>query len=182
MHKEQILFRIQSNVDKGPSGVRKYCPTDQSARGQLKPALQQPHLNACAYHRLLKMARTLADLAALMPLALCMDLHAPRAIVGLRLRGIAVLTTFEDGAGEAADPALMDRATELDRVLFSQDADLLAEAARRHASGDPFGGVIYAHQHTPIGGCVRDLEVIADAGEPEDMRRQVQSVAASRSH
>lgn len=109
-----------------------------------------------------------------MSLALYMDQHVPRAItVGLRLRGVDVLTAFEDGAGEAADPALLDRATELDRVLFSQDADLLAEAARRHASGDLFSCVVYAHQHTLIGACVRDLEVIANAGEPEDLRRQV---------
>jgi hypothetical protein len=109
-----------------------------------------------------------------MPLALYMDQHVPRAIsVGLRLRGVDVLTAFDDGASDASDQMLLDRATALDRVLFSQDADLLAEAAHRHAAGIPFYGVIYAHQHTPVGACVRDLEIIAKVGDPEDLRQQV---------
>jgi len=108
------------------------------------------------------------------PLALYMDQHVPRAItVGLRLRGVDVLTAFGDGAGDAADHVLLDRATELDRVLFSQDADLLAEAAHRHAAGIPYYGVIYAHQHTPVGTSVRDLEIIATVGDPADLREQV---------
>ena len=59
-----------------------------------------------------------------------MDHHVPRAITtGLRLRGVDVLTAYEDGASELPDPALLDRASELGRVLFTQDDDLLAEAA-----------------------------------------------------
>jgi len=109
-----------------------------------------------------------------MSLALYMDQHVPRAItVGLRLRDVDVLTAFEDGASDASDQVLLDRATALDRVLVSQDADLLAEAAHRHAADIPFSGVIYAHQHTPVGACVRDLEVIAKAGELADLRHQV---------
>jgi hypothetical protein len=109
-----------------------------------------------------------------MTLALYMDQHVARAITdGLRLRGVDVLTAFEDGASDAADPVLLDRATALDRVLFSQDADLLAEAAHRHAADIPFHGVIYAHQHTPVGVCVHDLEIIAKVGEPVDLRQQV---------
>jgi len=37
-------------------------------------------------------------------------------------------------------------ASELGRVLFTQDDDLLTEATRRQHRGQPFGGVIYAHQ------------------------------------
>jgi hypothetical protein len=44
-----------------------------------------------------------------MSLALYMDQHVPRAItVGLRLRGVDVLTAFEDGASDASDPVLQD--------------------------------------------------------------------------
>ena len=65
-----------------------------------------------------------------MALALYMDHHVPRAITGgLRLRGVDVLTALEDGASELDDPALLDRAGALGRVLFTQDDDLLAEAA-----------------------------------------------------
>ena len=67
-----------------------------------------------------------------MALTFYMDHHVPRAItVGLRLRGIDVLTAYEDDRSELDDPQLLDRATELKRVLFTQDDDLLAEAARR---------------------------------------------------
>ncbi len=110
-----------------------------------------------------------------MPLALYMDQHVPRAITtGLRLRNVDVLTAFEDGASDVDDPELLDRASALGRVFFSQDDDLLAEAARRQATGLPFSGVIYAHQlHVSIGVCIRDLEIIAIAGEPDDLRQQI---------
>jgi hypothetical protein len=100
-----------------------------------------------------------------------MDQHVPRVITnGLRLRGVDVLTAQEDGAGELPDPQLLDRASELGRVLFTQDDDLLTEATHRQRRGQPFGGVIYAHQlRISVGGCVRDLELVAKAGEPADM-------------
>jgi hypothetical protein len=100
-----------------------------------------------------------------------MDQHVPRAItVGLRLRGVDVLTAFEDGSSTLPDPALLDRASELNRVLFTQDDDLLTEAARRQRESVPFHGVIYAHQlRVPIGICIRDLELIATVGVPEDL-------------
>ena len=44
--------------------------------------------------------------------ALYVDHQVPRAITaGLRLRGIDVLTAFEDGADTLDDSALLDRAT-----------------------------------------------------------------------
>jgi predicted nuclease of predicted toxin-antitoxin system len=68
-------------------------------------------------------------------LALYMDVHVRRAItVALLDRGIDVLTAQRDGAAELDDPALLDRATTLNRVLFSQDQDLLIEATRRQRS------------------------------------------------
>ena len=104
-----------------------------------------------------------------------MDQHVPRAItVGLRLRGIDVITAFEDGASEMNDSALLNRAGELGRVLFTQDDDLLAEAARRQEDGILFHGVIYAHQlRISIGACVNDLEIIAEAAEPDDLINSV---------
>lgn len=100
-----------------------------------------------------------------------MDHHVPRAITnGLRLRGVDVLTAHEDGANELEDAALLDRATELERVLFTQDDDLLAEAGQRHRLGQPFYGLIYAHQlRISIGDCIRDLELVAKVGEPSEM-------------
>ena len=100
-----------------------------------------------------------------------MDQHVPRAItIGLRLRGINVTTAYEDGASEMDDSDLLNRASELGRVLFTQDDDLLAEAARRHKDGVQFHGLIYAHQlRISIGGCINDLELIAKALEPDEL-------------
>ncbi len=111
-----------------------------------------------------------------MAVALYMDHHVPRAIsTGLRLRGVDVLTAHEDGASRLQDPELLTRATELNRLLFTQDDDLLVEATRRQRDGEPFSGVIYAHQlHVLIGQCVRDLEVIAKASELEDLANRVE--------
>jgi uncharacterized protein with PIN domain len=100
-----------------------------------------------------------------------MDHHVPRVIAnGLRLRGVDVLTAFEDGASEIEDPALLDRASESGRVLFTHDDDLLAEATRRQRTGEYFHGVVFARQlRVSDGDCVRDLELVAKAGEPEDI-------------
>jgi predicted nuclease of predicted toxin-antitoxin system len=111
-----------------------------------------------------------------MAVALYMDHHVPRAItLGLRLRGVDVITAYEDGAAALDDPELLTRASALDRVLFTQDDDLLAEATRRQQIGISFVGLIYAHQlRVSIGQCVRDLETIAKSGEPEDLANRVE--------
>jgi hypothetical protein len=67
-----------------------------------------------------------------MAIALYMNAHVPRAItVGLRLRGIDVLTAQDDNAANLSDSELLDRAQTLQRVLFSFDDDLLAIATQR---------------------------------------------------
>ncbi|MDJ0756594.1 MAG: DUF5615 family PIN-like protein [Ardenticatenaceae bacterium] len=110
-----------------------------------------------------------------MTLKLLMDQHVPRAITnGLRARGVDVLTAYEDGSGELGDPELLDRASELGRVLFTQDDDFLTEAAERLQSGQAFYGIIYAHQlRVSIGKCIEDLELIVKVGEPEDLNNTV---------
>lgn len=110
-----------------------------------------------------------------MPIKLYMDHHVPRAITtGLRLRGVDVITAYEDSAHQLDDPALLDRAEELGRVLFTRDDDLLKEAARRQEESIAFPGVIFAHQLTvPIGTCINDLEIVAKAAELEDVIGEV---------
>ncbi len=50
----------------------------------------------------------------------------------------------------------------------------MAEAARRQAAGEPFAGVVYAHQlRVSIWACVADLALIATAGEPADLADQI---------
>lgn len=105
-----------------------------------------------------------------------MDEHIRRAITnGLKLRGIDVITVQEDGLTGIPDSILLDRATQLGRVIFTQDDDFLVIANRRQQEGVKFRGVIYAHQqYVTVGECVRDLEIIAKASEPEDLVNQVQ--------
>lgn len=111
-----------------------------------------------------------------MSLVLYMDHQVPIAITnGLRLRGIDVITAYEDSAHELDDPALLDRALSYNRVLFTRDDDFLAEASRRLRENIPFYGVIYAHQlRVSIGKCVEDLELIAKLGEPDELFNSVQ--------
>jgi len=110
-----------------------------------------------------------------MTIALYMDEHIRRAItIGLRLRDVDILTVQEDGLAGTPDPILLDRATELGRIMFSQDQDFLIEANRRQAEGIYFSGVIYASQLSlSIGDCVGELEIIAKASEPEDLANLV---------
>ena len=111
-----------------------------------------------------------------MSVSLYLDENVHGAITtGLRQREVNVLTVQEDNRSGIADSEVLDRATELQRVLFSQDDDLVAEANDRQIEGMDFPGVIFARQsRVSIGTCVRDLELIAKLGEPEEFKNQVQ--------
>jgi hypothetical protein len=100
-----------------------------------------------------------------------MDHNVPSAItVGLRIRGVDVVTAYEDGRHQADDSSLLNRAGELGRALFTRDDDLVIEAVLRQQANMPFPGVIYAHQmRLSIGATIRDLELIAKAGTLEDL-------------
>ena len=47
----------------GPAEVRDFCQVDPAGKSLLKAAMQQLQMSARAYHRILKLARTIADLA-----------------------------------------------------------------------------------------------------------------------
>ena len=103
--------------------------------------------------------------------ALYMDHCVKGAIIaGLRLRGVDVLTAREDAHHEVADPLVLDRAMELERVVFTQDEDFLRDAARRQERGVPFYGVIYAHQdRVSVDRCIEDLQQIVEMEELENL-------------
>jgi hypothetical protein len=111
-----------------------------------------------------------------MSLAFYMDENVPRQIaVGLRLRRVDVLTVQEDGRSGNSDPQVLDRATELERVLFSRDDDLLVIAHQRQQDRINFCGVIYSRPaNSSIGDCVRDLALIASVCDLADCQNQVQ--------
>ena len=111
-----------------------------------------------------------------MTIQLYMDHHVPGPITeGLRRRDIDVLTAQEDGAAAFDDDKLLERATHLGRVLFSQDRDLLVIAHHWLETGREFSGLIYAHQlNITIGRAIRDLDLLAQAPEPDDLRNQIE--------
>ena len=50
------------NSEMGPAEVWKYCQLDDTAKGLLQAATQRLNLSARAFHRILKVSRTIADL------------------------------------------------------------------------------------------------------------------------
>lgn len=57
------LSHIACNADMGPAEVRQFCEVEPAAEPLLKAAMQRLQLSARAFHRILKLARTIADLA-----------------------------------------------------------------------------------------------------------------------
>ncbi len=55
--------RMACNADMGPAEVREHCQVDNAGKSLLRVAMQQLQMSARAYHRILKLARTIADLA-----------------------------------------------------------------------------------------------------------------------
>ena len=55
--------RLTCNADMGPAEVREYCRIDDAGRSLLRVAMTQLSMSARAFHRILKLARTIADLA-----------------------------------------------------------------------------------------------------------------------
>ena len=54
---------LASNSEMGPEEVWKYCQTEDNATGLLQAAMKQLDLSARGFHRILKLSRTIADLA-----------------------------------------------------------------------------------------------------------------------
>jgi magnesium chelatase family protein len=54
---------LSCNADMGPTEVRRICQLDEEGRALVKAAMQQLGMSARAFHRILKLARTIADLA-----------------------------------------------------------------------------------------------------------------------
>ena len=107
--------------------------------------------------------------------ALYMDVHVPSAVTeGLRRRGVDVVTSQEDGTREAEDVALLQRATDLGCILFTQDDDLLAIASQWQKQNRKFAGLVYSHQLGPgIGDIIDDLELIAACATQDEVRNRV---------
>ena len=58
-------LQILCNADMHPAEVRQFCALDETGLNLMRAAMQQLQLSARAYHRVLKLARTIADLAGM---------------------------------------------------------------------------------------------------------------------
>jgi hypothetical protein len=105
-----------------------------------------------------------------------MDAHVPGAISRqLRRRGVDVLTTQEDGHGMAVDEQVLERATELSRVVFTHDVRFRVRAENWQRQGREFAGLLFGPQlGATIGQYVEDLELIAKASDSREWRNVVQ--------
>lgn len=54
---------LTCNADIGPGEIQAFCELDTSSADLIRHAVQQLQLSARGYHRVLKLARTIADLA-----------------------------------------------------------------------------------------------------------------------
>jgi len=60
---QQNKAHIVVNGDMGPAEVQRYCQLQENGKNLMQAAVRQMDLSARAYHRVLKLARTIADLA-----------------------------------------------------------------------------------------------------------------------
>ena len=54
--------KLMCNADMGPSEVREFCGLDSAGKSLLRAAMTQLSMSARAFHRILKLSRTIADL------------------------------------------------------------------------------------------------------------------------
>lgn len=55
--------RPTCNAEMGPGEVRRFCTLDEAGRALVRLAMAKLQLSARAFHRILRLARTIADLA-----------------------------------------------------------------------------------------------------------------------
>lgn len=110
-----------------------------------------------------------------MALGLYMDVHVPAAITAsLRRRGIDVLTCQDDSMRQADDENLLRRATQLRRIMVSQDEDFLSIASVWQKAGWEFFGLVFAPQRgASIGRYIDDLDLIATCCTAEEIASSV---------
>ena len=111
-----------------------------------------------------------------MTVALYMDVHVPAAVTEqLRRRGVDVLTAQDDAAVQFPDGQLLERALNLERVLFTHDIRFKALAEDWQRQRKPFGGLVWGHpMRLTLGRMVSDLELIAKATDPADWQSTIE--------
>jgi hypothetical protein len=111
-----------------------------------------------------------------MAVRLYLDVHVDKAIHDqLRLRGVDVLRAQDDDAAEKPDNELLQRATELGRLIFTHDIRFKALAEEWQRAGKQFAGLLFGNQlGVTVGTYVKDLELIAKVTDPTEWVSVVQ--------
>jgi hypothetical protein len=99
-----------------------------------------------------------------------------RIVVGLRRRGIDVVTAGDDGQLSASDSDQITRATALGRILVTSDADFFAIADDLLARQQPFLGMFFIQPRATIGEAVRIIAESAETLEPPEMENRIEWV------
>jgi magnesium chelatase family protein len=60
---KQMERQGKRNADLSPAEIDQYCQPDEAGKALLRQAISRLYLSARAYHRILKIARSIADLA-----------------------------------------------------------------------------------------------------------------------
>src|SRR5260221_1348964 len=103
------------------------------------------------------------------------DVHGD-IINGLRRRQptLDLVRARDVGLGNTPDALILESAARQGRVVISVDKKTLAvDAWDRVARGAPMPGVVILRTILSIGQAVRELELVALAGNPDDFRDQV---------
>jgi predicted nuclease of predicted toxin-antitoxin system len=99
------------------------------------------------------------------------DEDVSRAVVmGLRQRGVDVLTVSEAGLLGASDEEHLREAQAEGRVIFTQDIDFL----RLAAAGAEHKGIVYTPQVTTTGDIIRGLMLIYQVLEAEEVEGHIE--------
>jgi hypothetical protein len=88
---------------------------------------------------------------------------------------VDVLNAIEDGWSEKEDHELLQHATDIGRVVFTQDIRFKTLAEDWQRQQRPFAGLIFGHQlGGTIGQFVKDLELIAKASDHSEWLNTVE--------
>lgn len=101
------------------------------------------------------------------------DENVSKAVVkGLRTRGVDMLTCQESDMLSTTDEEQLAYATQNDRVVFTHDTDFL----KIHAKGTEHAGIVYTSNQKDVGENIRNLKLIHDVMDAEEMRNHVEYI------
>lgn len=109
-----------------------------------------------------------------MSLALYFDHNMQAAVAAaLQERGVDLLTAQEDGYAEKPDIEVLQRATELGRVVVTHDHDFLRLTQERLAAGQHQSGLLFCQlAGVSIGTLIAELELAAKTLTPAEIEDQ----------